>query len=169
MYVLYTWKLSKFSPLATHSHWLNLYHTNILSCVNDCTKDMVTLIALAKIYSTNSYFNTKVAGLGEIFVQRKFPRTWYPVRCILHLHVCLCIMYYIMACVISGWRDWSSLHKWWDFTPQISLPTLMDVIFKLHKCGFETCAVVCDGASSNLVMIKELTGAERKAFGYVLN
>ena len=43
----------------------------------------------------------------------------------------------------------------------------MDAIFKFHKCGFETCAVVSDGASSNLTMIKELTGAERKAYGYV--
>ena len=25
-----------------------------------------------------------------------------------------------MECIISGWRDWSSLHKWWDFTPQMS-------------------------------------------------
>lgn len=32
----------------------------------------------------------------------------------------------------------------------------MDAIFKFHKCGFETCAVVNDGASSNLTMIKEL-------------
>ena len=47
------------------------------------------------------------------------------------------------------------------------LPTLMDAIFKLHKCGFETCVEVCDGASSNLTMIKELTGAERKAYRYV--
>ena len=28
--------------------------------------------------------------------------------------------------------------------------------------------MVSDGASPNLTMIKELTGAERKAFGYVL-
>ena len=37
-----------------------------------------------------------------------------------------------------------------------------------HKCGFETSAVVCDGAATNLSMIKELTGAERKAYGYVV-
>ena len=43
------------------------------------------------------------------------------------------------------------------------LPTLMDVIFKFHVCGFDTCAVVCDGASSNLTLNKELTGAGRKA------
>lgn len=45
------------------------------------------------------------------------------------------------------------------------LPTLMDAIFKFHVCGFETCGVVCDGAAPNLTMLKELTGAERKAYG----
>lgn len=46
------------------------------------------------------------------------------------------------------------------------LPTLMDAVFKFHLCGFEVCAVVCDGASSNMTMVKELTGSERKAYGY---
>ena len=45
---------------------------------------------------------------------------------------------------------------------------MMDAMFKFHKCGFETCAIVCDGASSNLTMIKEMTGADRKAYGYVI-
>ena len=45
------------------------------------------------------------------------------------------------------------------------LPTLMDAIFKFHKCGFEVCVVVCDGASANMTMVKELTGYERKAYG----
>lgn len=49
---------------------------------------------------------------------------------------------------------------------KVLLPTLMDAIFKFHKCGFETCAVVCDGASPNLCMVKEMSGAERKAYGY---
>jgi hypothetical protein len=31
-----------------------------------------------------------------------------------------------------------------------------------------TCAVVCDGASANLPLVKELSGAPRKAYGYVL-
>jgi hypothetical protein len=31
-----------------------------------------TFTTLAKIYSTKCFFNTKVAGLGEIFVQRNF-------------------------------------------------------------------------------------------------
>ena len=33
---------------------------------------MVTFTALAKIYSTEYFCNTKVAGLGEVFVQRNF-------------------------------------------------------------------------------------------------
>ncbi len=45
------------------------------------------------------------------------------------------------------------------------VPTSIDSIFKFHKCGFETCAVVCDGASANMTMIKEMSGAEKKAFG----
>jgi len=45
----------------------------------------------------------------------------------------------------------------------------MDVIFKLHKYGFKTMAVVCDGVSSNLSMIKLLSGCEAKAYGYVQN
>ena len=36
-------------------------------------EDMATFTALAKIYSSKFFCNTKVAGLGEIFVQRKFP------------------------------------------------------------------------------------------------
>lgn len=47
------------------------------------------------------------------------------------------------------------------------LPTVMDAMFKFHQYGFETSAIVCDGASSNLSMIKEMTGADRKAYGYV--
>ena len=43
----------------------------------------------------------------------------------------------------------------------------MDVIFKFHKYGFEVCGVVCDGASSNMTMVKELTGSIRKAYGFV--
>ena len=42
---------------------------------------------------------------------------------------------------------------------------LMDSIQQLHIHGFETVAVVCDGAASNLTMIKEMSGAPRKAYG----
>ena len=39
-----------------------------LSRVNICIEDMATFTALAKIYSTEYFCNTKVSGLGEIFV-----------------------------------------------------------------------------------------------------
>ena len=42
---------------------------------------------------------------------------------------------------------------------------LMDSIHQFHIHGFETVAVVCDGAASNLTMIKEISGAPRKAYG----
>ena len=38
---------------------------------------MATFTALANIYFTEYFCNTKVAGLGEIFVQRKFCRIRY--------------------------------------------------------------------------------------------
>ena len=41
---------------------------NFLSCVNDYIEDMATFTALAKIYSIEYFCNTKVSGLGEIFV-----------------------------------------------------------------------------------------------------
>ena len=48
-----------------------------LSCVNDYIEDMATFTALAKIYSTKYFCNTKVGGLGKIFVQRNFCRIRY--------------------------------------------------------------------------------------------
>ena len=45
-----------------------------LSFVNDNKEDMAAFTALAKIYSTEYFWNTKVPGLGEIFVQ---PKSWY--------------------------------------------------------------------------------------------
>ena len=48
-----------------------------LSCVNDYIEDMATFTALAKIYSTEYFCNTKVARLSEIFVQQKFCRLQY--------------------------------------------------------------------------------------------
>ena len=43
---------------------------------------------------------------------------------------------------------------------------LMESIHQFHNCGFEVVAVVCDGASSNMTMIKEMSGAERKAYRF---
>ena len=56
---------------------VKFYHANFLSCVNDYIEDMATFTALVKIYSTKYFCSTKVAGLGEIFVKRKFSRIWY--------------------------------------------------------------------------------------------
>ena len=52
---------------------------NFLSCVNDYIyiEDMMTFTALAKIYSTKYFCSTKISGLGEIFVKRKFSRIRY--------------------------------------------------------------------------------------------
>ncbi len=44
-------------------------------------------------------------------------------------------------------------------------PILIDAIQQFHLCGFKTVAVVCDGASSNMSMIKEMSGAPAKAYG----
>ena len=46
--------------------------TNFFSCVKDFIADMVTSTALAKLLSLEKYYNTKIAGLCEIFIPRKF-------------------------------------------------------------------------------------------------
>ena len=51
--------------------------TNILFRVNYYIEDMVTFMALVKIYSTEYFCNAKVAGIGKIFVQQKFSVVWY--------------------------------------------------------------------------------------------
>ena len=38
---------------------------------------------------------------------------------------------------------------------KLLLPLLMDAIFKFHKCGFQTVAVVCASASHNLTLVKD--------------
>ena len=63
----------KFLPInfAIYSHWQNFCHTNFLSCVNEYMyiEDMATFTTLVKIYSTKYFCNTKVSGVGEIFVK----------------------------------------------------------------------------------------------------
>ena len=48
-----------------------------------------------------------------------------------------------------------------SFKAKHMLPCIMDAITKFHNHGFSVCALVCDGASSNLTMIKPYW--ERKA------
>ena len=44
---------------------------------------------------------------------------------------------------------------------------VIDAIQQFHLCGFQTIAVVADGAPSNLKMIKEMSGACNGAYGLV--
>ena len=48
---------------------VKILSTNFFSCVKDCIAGMVTFTALAKF---KNYYNTKIAGLGESFIPRKF-------------------------------------------------------------------------------------------------
>ena len=70
--IQYTVYVEIFANFAICSHWRNFLSCKFLSCVNDYIEDMATFTALVKIYSTKYFCNTKVAGLGEIFVKRKF-------------------------------------------------------------------------------------------------
>ena len=54
-----------------------LSHEFFLSGIDDYTEDMVTFTALAKTYSSEYFCNARIAGIGEIFVQRKFLAIWY--------------------------------------------------------------------------------------------
>ena len=81
-----------------------------------------------------------------------------------------CQTSYIMQML---WRDFTSEfdvvgpHYTSDttFSHDKLCPILMDTIQQFHLCGFKTVAVVCDGASSNLSMIKERSGAPAKSYG----
>ena len=56
-----------FANFTICSYWRNFCRMNFLSCV-DYIEDMATFPALVKIYSTEYFCDTKVDGLGEIFV-----------------------------------------------------------------------------------------------------
>ena len=53
-----------FANFTTCSHWGNFYLRMLLFCVNDYIEDMATFTALAKIYSTNYFHNTKENFFG---------------------------------------------------------------------------------------------------------
>ena len=59
-----------FTYFATCSCWREFYPRIFLPCVNNYlhVEDIATFTVLVKIYSTKHFRNTKVAGLGEIFV-----------------------------------------------------------------------------------------------------
>ena len=58
-----------------------------LFCVKDSIEDVATFTALVKnyMYSTKFFCNIKVAGLGKIFIQRKFS----------------CIQYFALNCLLN--------------------------------------------------------------------
>ena len=61
-----------FTDFANCLHRRNFYPTNFLSCIDDYTEDMATFTTLAKIYSSEYFCNAREAGIGKIFVLRKF-------------------------------------------------------------------------------------------------
>ena len=57
----------------------NFLSVIFLSCVSDNIEDMATFTTLVKICFTESFCNTKVVGLSETFVQRKYLAIWYMI------------------------------------------------------------------------------------------
>ena len=70
--LLYSWKFSPRENFRQFCHLLSLANTLSANFNRGCT-----YTALAKIYSTEYFCSTKVAGLGEVFVQRKLLAIWY--------------------------------------------------------------------------------------------
>ena len=64
IYISYTRKFSPILPSLAKF----LSH-DFLSCVNDCIEDMATLLHWRKFISPKYFCNTKVSGVGEIFVK----------------------------------------------------------------------------------------------------
>ena len=64
------------------------------------------------------------------------------------------------------WRDWTSkcdiVGPYYTssgaFKARSMLPCIMDALRKFHSHGISVYALVCDGASSNLTMVKMLLG-----------
>ena len=75
----------------------NFLLREFLSRVDDYPEDMMTFTALAKIYSTEYFCDTKVAGVDEIFVQRKILSytVYYVYECLWFLLYLLLRMYYL--------------------------------------------------------------------------
>lgn len=45
---------------------------------------------------------------------------------------------------------------------------MSDSLHQFHVCGFETVAVVYDGAAANMTTIKEMSGDPRKAYRFLI-
>ena len=101
-----------FANFTTCSHWRSFLSTKFFSCVNDYIEDMVTFTALAKIYSIEYFCNTKVTGLGEIFVQRIFHL--YGILLWQHNKLSMAFMPYSIPTLTVTYQDfrWSYTSGW---------------------------------------------------------
>ena len=70
---------------------------------NDYRENMATSTTLAKIYSTKYFCNAKVAGLGKIFVQQKFPAIWIWFSCVI-----LCFGFWFCLFSLMIVQAWTS-------------------------------------------------------------
>ena len=71
--LLYSRKFSPGENFRQFRHlpaWVKVLSRDFLSHIDDYTEDMATFTALAKVYSSEYFNNARVAGIGEIFVQR---------------------------------------------------------------------------------------------------
>ena len=69
---VFTWR--EFSPFLSPAldSWARFFPTKVLFHVNDYREPMVIFTAWTKLYSIKYFCDVRVAGLGKIFVQRKF-------------------------------------------------------------------------------------------------
>lgn len=88
----------------------------------------------------------------------------------------MCMMYFNLT--IGRGRQHTYFRHYGAISHQISMSLgctilntsrlLLDAIHQFHICGFETDAVIFDVASPNMTMVKEMSGAPRKAYRSVL-
>ena len=91
----------------------------------------------------------------------------------------MCVLYFNLSIGRGRQRTYSrhygaishqilmSLGHTWLMTVHFSyhsLCHLLDSIHQFHVCGYETNAIVCDEAFPNMTMVKEMSGAPRKAY-----
>ena len=79
-----------FTNFTTCLNGRNFYPANFLSRIEDYTEDMATFTILVKIYSSEYFCSARVAGIGEIFVQRKFSAIRYCTCTCIGTHLLMC-------------------------------------------------------------------------------
>ena len=117
-----------------------------LSRVNDCIESMAIFTAWAKINSVKYFCNARVAGSGEIFVQRKVLAVWYVyweviVCCFTDVLFCFgdCMFLFLFFSLYSQPRglhcnyDWRYMTDWLCQTNKI-LVTIPYLSFHHNYC-----------------------------------